>query len=492
MLNRLHRNGLRGAALLGAAAWLSGCVGVPDDAQMRGIRAAAAERRLGDIEQKATTDSAVYLAGPLLLSESVALALGYNRSLQQAVEEVEVARGQVLESYGEALPTLALTGTYLHRDEELGTRTAAGDYVATRLQDQTSAGLRLTQPLFNGRIGAALRAARLYDAWSRAGLRAAAENLVHDVIRAYYDAVLSSHLLDVNLAALATAEAQLEDARARRAQGMASNYDELRAEVEVSNFRAQSLQARNEKDVAYTALYRLMGASPESAAELVEEIPFVPESIGFADALRLALENRADLLEAEYAVRLQRESVALAAGRYVPDISGYATQTWQNPDPHDSSSREWGDEWQAGIQASWPIFDGFARRGMLVQERAKLRQRELALQDAEERVVSQIRQAVLSLTTAEEFAHSQSRNLETAREALRLVQAGQKEGQNSAVEVIDARQALTTASANYYQSLFAHAMARVSLRQAMGLLTGGVRPDEPVLGVVEPAAEAAE
>lgn len=471
-------------------ALLAGCVGVPDAQEMRGLRAEAAERRLDDLAQKTTTASGVYLSGPLLLWEAVALALGNNRSLQQEEWGREVARGRVEASYSEALPALGLTGSYLRLDEE---RTAArpdGTSYATRFQDQYGAGLRLTQPLFNGRIGAALRAAKLYDAWTEASIRAATEAAQRQTIRAYYQAVLSEHLLDVNQAALETAERQLENAQARRRQGMASNYDELRAQVEVANFRAQVLQARNDKDVAYTALYRLMGASPESAAELVDDIPLVPETIDFADAARTALERRADLVLAEYALRMQRESVAVAKSRYLPEVSGYVAQNWANPDPHDTARDEWGDEWQAGVQVTLPIFDGFDRRGTLIQERAKLRQLEIALQDAEDRAVSEIRQAVLSLKTAEEFAHSQSQNLATAAEALRLVEAGLKEGQNTPVEVMDARQALTRASANYYQSIFSHALARVALQQAMGQLAPDVLPDAPVLGVDGPAEEA--
>lgn len=464
-----------------AASLLAGCVAVPDAEQMRGIRAESAERRLDDLSRKATTESGVYLSGPLLLWEAVALAQGNHRPLQQEREGREIARGRIQASYSEALPALALTGGYLRLDEERGTTGPDGAFFTTRYQDQYDAGLRLTQPLFNGRIGAALRAAKLYDEWTGASIRAATEQVQRETIRAYYAAVLSEHLLEVNQTALETAERQLENARARRRQGMASNYDELRAQVEVSNFRAQALQARNDKDVAYTALYRLMGASPESAAELVDDIPLVAEKISFADAARTALENRADLAVAEYALRMQRESVAVAKSRYLPEVSGYVSQNWANPDPHDATRDEWGDEWQAGVQVGLPLFDGFARRGALIQERAKLRQLEIGLQDAEERTLSEIRQAVLSLQTAEEFAHSQSQNLETAREALRLVEAGLKEGQNTPVEVMDARQALTKASANHYQSIFSHAMARVALQQAMGLLAPDVLPDAPVL-----------
>ena len=464
-----------------AAALLSGCLGVPDAREMRDVRAESAERRLDDLAEKTTTDSGVYLSGPLLLWEAVALAHGYNRPLQQERLGREIARGRVAASYSEALPSLALSGDYVRRDEELGT-TREGVYVPTRFQDQTAAGLRLTQPLFNGRIGAALRAAQLYGEWTEAAIRAATEAVQRETIRAYYSAVLSEHLLAVNQKALETAERQLENVQARRRQGMSSNYDGLRAQVEVSNFRAQVLQARNDRDVAYTALYRLMGASPESAAELVDEVPLVAEEISFAEAARTALERRADLAEAEYALRMQRESVAVAKSRYLPEVSGYVSQAWANPDPHDSARDDWGDEWQAGVQLSLPLFDGFDRRGTLIQERAKLRQLEIALRDAEERTVSEIRQGVLSLKTAEEFAHSQSQNLETAQEALRLVEAGLKEGQNAPIEVMDARQALTKASANYYQSIFAHAMARVALQQAMGLMSPDVLPDAPVLG----------
>ena len=78
-----------------AAALLSGCVGVPDAEQMREIRAESAVRRLDDLSKKTTTESGVYLSGPLLLWEAVALAQGYNRPLQQERVGREIARGRI-------------------------------------------------------------------------------------------------------------------------------------------------------------------------------------------------------------------------------------------------------------------------------------------------------------------------------------------------------------------------------------------------------------
>lgn len=462
------------------AGLLAGCTHVPDEQEMRDLRSTAAATRLHELREKLPTEGSVYVTGELSLHEAIQQALEKNLSLKQAREEREIARGRILASYTEALPTIELTGSYTRLDDDLAT-VVDGVEMKGRFQDQTSVGVRLTQPLFNARVGVAFRAARLYTLWAETGIRQSEEDIRYAVIAAYYDAILSGNLLAVNEAALETAAAQFSDVQARRRQGMASNYEVLRAEVEVSNFKAQVLQATNDKDLAYTTLYRLIGASPESDVVLVDLIPLVEESITFDEAARIALANRADLAAAEYALRMQRENLNTVRARYFPEVSGFVAQEWANPDPHDSKMDDWGDEWRAGIQLSLPIFDGLDRHGQMVQERAKLRQLELALRDAEEQVVSMIRQLVLSLKTAEEFAASQSKNLKTAEEALRLVQTGLREGQNSQVEVMDAREALTTASANYYQSLYKHALARVSLQKAMGLLTGDVLPDEAIL-----------
>jgi len=468
---------------------LAACVSVPDADDMAALRADAAAARVSALQQRVPFhDRAECLSGPLSLDDAIARALAMNLGLQREILGRDLAAGRITAAWQNALPSLDASASYTRLDDDLSSTASDGSVSSGRFLDQSSASLTLSQPLFSARVGTALRAARLYREWTEASIRNASDAVRFDVIRAYCQARLSAHLLEVKETALETADRQLSETQSRRRQGMASHYDELRATVEVSNCKAQVLQARDALDLAYTSLFRLVGASPESRVDLVDPLPFVPESIPLPDAVRTALAHRADLAAADYAVRLQREAVANARADYYPTLSAFARETLANPDPHDSSSDDWGDEWQVGLQASWTLFDGLARRGALRQQQAQLAQLELDLRDAEETVVSEIRQLVLSLATAEEFALSQSRNLETAREALRLVEVGLREGQNSQVEVMDARQALTTASANYYQSIFDHAIARISLLRAMGTLSSAPPPSRPLLSAPpEPA-----
>jgi len=460
---------------------IAGCLTIPGESEIREQRSERADSLIHHLATRSATNTlSCHLSGELHLAAAIDKALILNTSLRQARLEREIAKANITTAYSEVLPMLSLDASYVRYDEELGTL-RDGNFATTRYRDRYRAGLRLQQPLLSGSMGPALRSSRIYRLWAEANIRQAEEDIRYAVTAAYYDAVLSEHLLQVNIAATETAERQLADTRVRRQQGMASNYDELRAEVEVANFQAQVLKARNDKDVALTSLFRLLGVSPESNVTLADNLPLVVESLPFDDALRIALELRPDLIQADYAVRLQREALADARASYWPKVSAYLSQTWGRSDPHNSSRNTWGDEWEFGILASLPLFDGLDRTGRTAVERARLSQRELALRDLEEMAASEVRQRLLSLTTAEEFARSQSRSLDTAREALRLVEAGLREGQNTPVEVMDARQALTTASGNYYQSLYNHAMARVALQKAMGLLSSGLLPDGAVL-----------
>lgn len=464
---------------------LPGCLSTPGPEEMRDLRASSAQARIEALgERQPYAGRAFYLSGPLSLEDALARALDFSLALRQELLGRETASAKIQAAYQNVLPSLSASASYRRFDDDLASVADDGTSRPGRFLDQYDASLTLSQPLFSGRIGAAIRASHLTREWTETRIRAAEEQVRFDVQAAYFNAILSQHLFDVKSTSFETAQRQLDETTLRRRQGMASNYDHLRATVEVSNSKAALLQAQNDLDLAFTGLFRLIGASPDSQVTLTTPLPLVRETIAFDDALAVALASRADLATAEYAVRLQREAVVNARAATLPSLSAFFTGTLANPDPHDSASDDWGDEWRAGVNATWTLFDGLATRGAVREAQASLRQLELALQDAEEAVVSEIRQRVLALRTAEEFADSQSQNLDTAREALRLVEVGLREGQNTQVEVMDAREALTTASANYYRSIYDHVLTRLALRKAMGTLADAPLPDHPLLSPV--------
>jgi outer membrane protein TolC len=214
-----------------------------------------------------------------------------------------------------------------------------------------------------------------------------------------------------------------------------------------------------------------MGVSQDSSFTPGDELVYSPFSISMQDALAAAYKNRPDLFSRELGIRQQKELLTIAQSAYFPAVNAFYNNAWSNPDPHDPMLIEWGRAWNVGFSAAWPIFNGFAREGNVIQQKARLKQSQIDLVDAEETALFELTRAILSIQDAAEFVDSQKLNLSRAKEGLRLVEVGYREGINTQVEVVDAQSALTTAKANYFQAIFSHLVAKLDLQKAMGSLT---------------------
>ncbi len=401
------------------------------------------------------------LSGKLSLQDAIKVALAHNKPLLAVIQDKEVARGRVIESYSEALPKVSGVANYTRLDE-LGF--SIGDL------DNYSVDLQIRQPIFRGgAISAAMRAAKIFSFLTDETVRGQVQATIFDVASNYYDALLAQQLYRVNREAVVSAEAHLKDVQTKFSKGVASRFDILRAEVDVSNFKAETIQQQNRLHLARTRLFKAMGVSQDTQIALSDELTYDPIRPVLEEAVRIAQLNRPDLYQAELGVRLQEEAVRIAKSQYWPKVDALFTQGWARPDPH-TSTGDWGDRWVAGVQLEIPIFDGLRREGRLIQEKAALEREKIERMDAEERALLEIQQALLSLRDAEEFAESQRLNLQRAEEGLRLAEVGYREGVNTEVEVVDARAALTTARGLYYQAVYSHTVARLFLQRAMGIL----------------------
>ena len=385
----------------------------------------------------------------LTLDESIRITLLYNKTLQAKIQEREVARGQLVSAHRLALPRVDATAS-----------TAAGT------SDTDSTQIAFRQPLFRGGgATAGLRAAKLYAFWSDESVRDTAQIVIRQATADYYAALLAEDLCQVNRDAVLSAEAHLNDVRVKRVNGVASKYDELRAQVDVANFRAELIRQENNLVLAKNSLLRTLGTATDAQINLADELTHIPVATTLEHAIKTAYANRPDLYMAELNIRIQREAVHALRGTYLPEID-LALSAGSSRDRE--GNNEWRGTQRAALELNWALFDGGGREGELIAAKAKLKQREIELKRVEENVFLDVQQALLSLKNAEEYVESQRLNLTHAEEGLRLAMTGYREGVNTEVEVVDARSSLTETSGNYYKALYDHSMARLSLEYATG------------------------
>jgi outer membrane protein TolC len=415
------------------------------------------------------------ISGELNIADCTKLALVNNKVLQRVVQEKEIARGERLKSYSAILPSVDLTGNYTRLDEvtSFEIETPAGkEKIQFGDVDTYSAVLTVTQPIYaGGSIPARINSAKLMSLLTDETVRAAVHDVVYAAEHAYYDVLLNQHLLNISTDAVRSAQAHLENVIKRQRGGVATDFDVLRAEVELSNFQAEYIQNKNAINIAKANLIKIMGVSQDSDFVLSDKLLYVPSNITMEQAVETAYRNRPDLLGKEFDIKMQKELLKIARSQYFPMVSGFYTNNWAKPDPHNLLEIEWGHAWQAGLQASVPIFDGFQRKGEIVAQKARLKQGQIDLINAEETTLFELTKAQLGIENAAEFIESQQMNLARAQEGLRLAEVGYKEGTNTQVEMIDAQAALTTAKANHYQAIYSHIIAKLDLQKAMGTLT---------------------
>ncbi len=432
------------------------------------------------------------LEGALTLEQALRCALEHNPRLRAVLQEKVKARGRRVQAYAELLPKAqAVTSVTRLEDPPPGAGEALGQLMRS-LGLQATAGdegtrdysqfqLRVQQPLFQGgRIFIAQRASRLYTYLTDETVRATVQEVIYEAAARYYQVQLARKLLAVQETALEAAEKHLVNVQTLKKFGKATAYSVLRARVDVSNIEASLIEQRNALQDALAGLYNALGASQASRIEPSSPMRFVPLEISFEEAARVAFQHRPDLYQAALQADLQGQSVRAVLSRYLPSIEAFFDKTWARPDARTGESTEWGNQWQAGVTLTWPLFDGLNREGTLIEEQAKRAQTEELLDLAQQRALLEVRIALNNLQNARHMVESQELNQDRAKEALRLVQAGRKEGTNSDVEVLDAIAALTQAQGTYHRALYRHVMARLQLLRSLGgLAPGPGRVDVP-------------
>ncbi len=418
----------------------------------------------------------VRLEGPLDLAGAVEIGLTNNLTLLSQKLKREQALGAVDEAYGAAYPGIAATGSLasdlVDRDQDVQ-------------PDRMSVGLALTQPLYrSGVVSKGVEYAKYYSAFTDLAIQNTEQEIVYQIASQYLTVLLEQHLVTVYEESLGTAERLLETTRNRRAAGSASQYEQLRAEVEVSTANASLIGERNRLNTAWITLFQLLGVDQSSSVSLTDDLAYVARSFSSDEAIAAALEHRPDLAQAEANVRMAELELEITKGQYGPTVDAFVKGEYATANPNDPTDDDWGFDASAGLSANYSLYDGTTKRGKIRQARSKLAQAEAALREAEENARVAVIAAVLSVKDADELFLSQQKNIETSREATRMVESGFKQGRNTQVEVLDAQSALTKAMGTYYSAIRSHSLACLGVRKAVGELSLA-----DVAGLTAPAAK---
>jgi len=425
----------------------------------------------------------------LTLADALVRALEHNESYLISEQEQRRGEARVTEARADALPKLSFFGNY-SRNFEIPEQFVKIDWDATdTVPPQISRfkfgfehtaiwGVSARQTIFEGgRVFAALAAARLYAKYLTQAHRQARLDLQRDVSLAFYDAILAAQRVEVARQALQLATQTRDVVQQRFDQGQSSEYDLLRAKVQVANIQPEVTQADNLRQLSLTNLRNLLGIN--AGVPLVLQLSY-PDSAAWENEpldtlLDRARARRPEPLQAELEVRMRQKAVSVAAADHYPSL--YLSTDWAI-----SANRErlgmnhWlrTPSWSATLSLSIPIFEGMRVSSGVAQAKVDLSQARLRESAINKYVALDVEKAGHDFIEARERLASQSETVHQAEEGYQIAQLRYQEGVGTQLEVTDALVALTTARLNQSQALRDVLVARVQLRRAVGepVLTG--------------------
>ncbi len=419
--------------------------------------------------------STTAFGSPMTIDDAVASALRNNQDYLIAKSQLEKAEAEIQKATAGALPTLSF-GSAFTRNLKIPTLSIGGESFKYGSDNQMDVGLTLTQPIWlGGKVFAAMKIAKIYKSYTEDMVREAEGQIVYGVRRAFLAAILTQDVVKVYKDALSTAELNLDIVNKMYSQGVVSEYEYLRAQVEVANLKPQLTQTQNGAVIALESLKNLIGVKLSEPLDLQYEFDstVVGRQLNLEYLQNLASANRASLQQQEHLADITRRAIGIAkSGRSFNLI--FESQYGYRLQGDDDAFRlfkghDWTPSWTAVMSLSMPIFDGFSTTAEIRKAKTDNQDANLSLEQLKQQVELDVRQAYYTYEESGERLKAQLKTIEQAEEGLKIARLRYQNGVGTQLEILSAEAALTQARTNYVQATHDAAAAVYGLLRVTGV-----------------------
>jgi outer membrane protein TolC len=415
--------------------------------------------------------------GDLTLPEAVRLALDKHPALRAAGYQAEAAAAGVDQARSGFLPRWIflrdLPGAIIRCTplalSQPGRFTQA-DFAVDRLNHpdpisnwRTNIGGSV--PLPGGRTVLGYQQAQIGVQAAEQGRARVEQDVLFNVIRAYYGVLLAQEAKATVDTAVRTAEANLASAEARYEAGVVVASDTLAARVRLARLKEESIAAANHVRLGRAALNEAMGVSLDQSYRMTGRLDLPPLRDERLEGLeKLARQHRPDYRQVALEVERLEKEVLRAKGTLLPTL--HLLGNYEINNQHFSSDGQ--DSWTVGVILNVNLFNGGADRARIVEAEAN-HQRIIALRERLGNTIGlEVRDAYLALQTARERVTVARDAVTQAEESLRIVQDRYDAGLTTIVELLDSETALTAARTNLTRALYDATVSQARLEFGLG------------------------
>ncbi len=373
----------------------------------------------------------------------VRLALEHNERIMMARSERIKADEKTREARAEGLPQLDANLDY-DRNWLLPSFVFNDNRFSIGNDNNLTGSLRLTQPLYRGGgIRAQVKASRLEAQYAREVERAVRQQLTAEVEAMFSEYLLAAELARVSDLAVQRARSNLARVEALRRAGQVSEYDLLRARVQVTVVSTDSLSARTDVDKAKVRLVDRLGLDLQRAVRIEARFRTESDLAGTTidSLLGVGARRGPEALQLAQLIRARERQIQVekAEGRPQVDLVVDGQMQYQEDDLDLGDPDQWQRSWSTGLRVEVPIFDGKRSGARTAQAREETVRLGYERRQLVRRIEREITEAWLDWQESLAREGASRGTVRQATAGLAVAQSRYEAGAGTQLEIIDAQ-----------------------------------------------------
>lgn len=417
----------------------------------------------------------------LNLDLATALKIAHDNNPTIKIAELEIQRVDYSkkEALGNLLPSLSASGQYTNNimksvmfmPESFSQMMGGQKYMEIGYKNSYTGTVSAALPLVNFSLWEQIKSKQCEIDLILEQARASKIDMTKQVKDAYFAVLLAKNSLKVLERSINNAKETLKTTEAGFEQGVVSEYDLIRAKVQVNNLNPSYIAAKNGLELAILQLKMILSLPQEQEIVFLENLEdFSDRIVSLTDAeSERAVNNNSELRQLDLNIMSLQHNLKMVNSQHLPSLSAFGQYAYQTQaEDFRFSEYNWVGSAAVGLQLSIPIFNGRTVVNKAKQLKISLQELQLQKQYASDGIDLQIQAAINNMKAAQEQLSVNKDAISQAERGYEIAKVRYQTGSGTILELNDSELSMTQANLNYQQSLYDFLTAQTNLEKVLG------------------------
>lgn len=339
---------------------------------------------------------------------------------------------------------------------------------------QTSAGITLSQLIFDGSYIVGIRSTKSITELQLLLEQKAQVDVKNEIAKAYYMAAIADENIKTLSATLSNLEKLKNETSAIQKEGLIEIQDVEQLDLTLEGMRNNISRASNMRKMAFNLLKLNMGVDITKEITITETIDQLSGAFNAADYRNKEFvpSQIPEYKIMQTQIKLSEYTIQSEKAKYYPSFGAFITHSYNLPsnklDQFDN--RRWFPTSIWGLKLNIPIFSSGMRMARVQQAKLSLEKSMNTMTNAENGLKLQAENAKLTMNFAMENMKTMKNSLELADRIQQKTLIKYKEGVSSSLELNQAQMQYLSAQSNYINSIYNLLNSKAEMDKAFGLL----------------------